>query len=900
MKCKALEIRWHETKPIFSADLHSVPPIQHIKPAHPYAKLGATGLDNLASEDDHARNERLKREHDYKDRDKSWRLATCGGDNNVRLWLVTPRPHPDAPALSLPAKKPTTPAPAPSASSSSAPHGTKPAPEPKVEYLATLSQHTGVVNCVRFAPFGEMLASAGDDGNILIWVPGESSKKMGETDEDRAYEKESWRVRSMIRSMSGKEIYDLAWSPSGDRLLAGSVDHTATIYDVLSGAPLYKIAEHTNYVQGVCWDPRGELIATQSSDRSMHVYEVRDAKKGGAGGVEVHAVGKNSRLEVQRRPLSASSSSAGPSASSTSSGSLKRARKPSEAAAAPDLLTPSSSAGATASRPGMPARASSTRSDVSDRSTATTVATTAGGAEVMKPMDPPTGIPHHPPPPPPRAHSHSRRSSTSGSQPSQSPRLTPVAVPPGGGSSASLSMRSPSPAPPLPAVMLPLSPKISPAPAPAGDDDSSSSTARSQQQQPPVQTQTIKLYGDANSTPFFRRLCWSTDGSLLLTPAGLWEDPYAAPASLSASTASSSSSSSKRDKKDKKEDRAAPGAGATEPRPTVYIYSRANVARPPVAHLPGHRTTSIAIRFCPVLFDLRSSSSSSSSGSGSSSSVAGAGAGTGKSRGEGEGAEDEEEGVGRVELGNETKDVSLVGPSSSSSSSTAGDKGKARALDGDDKDKDKPPSMFDLPYRMVYAVATLDSVYLYDTQQAGPIAMFGNLHYAPFTDLTWSTDGQTLVISSQDGYCSVVAFEPGELGTLYADQRPWTSPTAAPGVAAAPATAAAPGPAPSLKVEHKPDTAGALPSLFAKVASSSSTAASTSTSTGTSTPAVVVDLTQSDSASSSPVKRPSSAAGAGAGAGAGARDGAQDEDGPPPEKKQKKRVAPTLVRPLGS
>ncbi|GAA5944693.1 hypothetical protein JCM3775_007579 [Rhodotorula graminis] len=909
MKCKALEIRWHETKPIFSADLHSVPPSQHIKPAHPYAKLGATGVDNHAGEDDHARSERLKREHDSNDRDKSWRLATCGGDNNVRLWLVTPRPHPDAPALSLPAKQPTSAAPAPSSSSSSAPHANKPAPEPKVEYLATLSQHTGVVNCVRFAPVGEMLASAGDDGNILIWVPGESSKKMGETDEDRAYEKESWRVRSMIRSMSGKEIYDLAWSPSGDRLLAGSVDHTATIYDVLSGAPLYKIAEHTNYVQGVCWDPRGELIATQSSDRSMHVYKVRDAKKGGAGGVEVHAVGKNSRLEVQRRPLSASSSSAGPSASSTSSGSLKRARKPSEAAA-PDLLTPSSSAGATASRPGMPARASSTRSDVSDRSTATTAATTTGGAEVMKPMDPPTGIPHHPPPPPPRAHSHSRRSSTSGSQPSQSPRLTPVAMPPGGsgGGSGSLSMRSPSPAPPLPAVMLPLSPKISPAPAPAAADELSSSTAHSQQQhqqQPPLQTQTIKLYGDANSTPFFRRLCWSTDGSLLLTPAGLWEDPYAAPASLSASgSGSGAPSSSKRDKKDKKDDRAAPGAGATEPRPTVYIYSRANVARPPVAHLPGHRTTSIAIRFCPVLFDLRSSSSSSSaagSGSGSGAAAAGPGAGAVKSgseveRGEVEG---EDEGVARVELGSETQDVSLVGLSSSSSSAAAGDKGKARALDGDDKDK--PQSMFDLPYRMVYAVATLDSVYLYDTQQAGPIAMFGNLHYAPFTDLTWSTDGQTLVISSQDGYCSVVAFEPGELGTLYADQRPWTSPTDASAIAAATSTAPAPNPSPRVKVEPKPDSAGALPSLFAKVASSSSsTSAPTSASAGTSTSAVVVDLTQSDSASSSPVKRPSSAAGAGSSSAAGARDGAQDEDGPPPEKKQKKRVAPTLVRPLGS
>lgn len=57
-----------------------------------------------------------------------------------------------------------------------------------------------------------MLASAGDDGNILLWVPSDPSSSttgtgvpmnkaqtFGETDEDRAYEKESWRVRAMIR-----------------------------------------------------------------------------------------------------------------------------------------------------------------------------------------------------------------------------------------------------------------------------------------------------------------------------------------------------------------------------------------------------------------------------------------------------------------------------------------------------------------------------------------------------------------------------------------------------------------------------------------------------------------------------------------------------------------------------
>jgi chromatin assembly factor 1 subunit B len=46
-------------------------------------------------------------------------------------------------------------------------------------------------------------------------------------------------------------------------------------------------------------------------------------------------------------------------------------------------------------------------------------------------------------------------------------------------------------------------------------------------------------------------------------------------------------------------------------------------------------------------------------------------------------------------------------------------------------------SVFALPYRMLFAVATQDTVMIYDTQQAGPICMFTNLHYSSFTDMAW-------------------------------------------------------------------------------------------------------------------------------------------------------------------
>jgi len=48
-----------------------------------------------------------------------------------------------------------------------------------------------------------------------------------------------------------------------------------------------------------------------------------------------------------------------------------------------------------------------------------------------------------------------------------------------------------------------------------------------------------------------------------------------------------------------------------------------------------------------------------------------------------------------------------------------------------------PTMAFSLPYRMIFAVATEDSVLLYDTQQQTPLCVVSNLHCATFTDLSW-------------------------------------------------------------------------------------------------------------------------------------------------------------------
>lgn len=433
----------------------------------------------------------------------------------------------------------------------------------------------------------------------------------------------------------------------------------------------------------------------------MHIYSLAPT----ATGLQVQAVGKNARMDVKHKQggswanLSSSSTSALKSLTSNSNEQEKDSKgKEKESNLAEGSI---SSQG----RPRL--QRSDSRASDSDRSEASSTrpSISNSGGPISGTADEPTLMD------PPFRPTSSRNSSTSGSQTftttnttAPSPTLTPHSVIPS--HSGARPFRSPSPAP-LPAVRLPPSPTLAPATTTVAGASSIPTTLNN-----------VKLYGDANSTPFFRRLTWSTDGSLLLTPAGLFEDPYAGVATASTLPLASNSDPSSSKKKRKNSNPVASSSTAATssttpvitsgPKPTVYIYSRSNVSKAPIAHLPGHKTTSIAIRFCPVLWELRRLKKNN----------------------------DENEAEGddcpNIQLGVEGVEVKLnTEEEEEEVDNGAGvDKGK-------EKERERPDSLFDLPYRMIYAVATLDAVFLYDTQQAGPICMFGNLHYAPFTDLSW-------------------------------------------------------------------------------------------------------------------------------------------------------------------
>ncbi|KAJ3258742.1 Chromatin assembly factor 1 subunit B [Boothiomyces macroporosus] len=330
------------------------------------------------------------------------RFATCGGDHNARIWSLK---------------------------------------DGNVEYLSTLSRHSAAVNCVRWSPNGQYIATGGDDGSILLWE--QTDKKQQSLDDDEFENLEHWRTAIILRGTTS-DLYDLAWSPNGTMIASAGIDSSIRVFDIKEQKCVHVLTEHQHFVQGVAWDPLFQYIASQSSDRALHVYKYEEKQK-------------------------------------------------------------------------------------------------------------------------------------------NSPKLL---------------------------------------------------------------EEKTRMYMDEDLNSFFRRLAFSPDGQLLISTGGTHNQAM-----------------------------------------TAYVFTRP--FNNPCAHLSNHQKAVIAVKFNPLKYKLRS----------------------------------------------------------------------------------KEKSFASTDYRYIYALATHDSVAIYDTEDMAPIAFFGKFHYASLTDISWSYDGQYLMISSIDGFCSMIEFPDNELGEIIVEEK---------------------------------------------------------------------------------------------------------------------------------
>ena len=68
-------------------------------------------------------------------------------------------------------------------------------------------------------------------------------------------------------------IWDLAWNPKGDKIVSGTDDKLAIVWDALSGVKILELRGHLHNVRSVSWSPNGEQIASGSFDTTAIIWD---------------------------------------------------------------------------------------------------------------------------------------------------------------------------------------------------------------------------------------------------------------------------------------------------------------------------------------------------------------------------------------------------------------------------------------------------------------------------------------------------------------------------------------------------------------------------------------------------------------------------------------------------
>jgi WD40 repeat protein len=120
--------------------------------------------------------------------------------------------------------------------------------------VRSLKGHSYTIYDLAFSPDGDRLASASHDATLRIW-----DVKTGTT-------------LQVLKGHSAP-VHGVAWSSDGKHVVSGSLDKTARVWSLDTGAATAVMREHQDQISTVDWSPDGKTIATGCNDKAVRLYE---------------------------------------------------------------------------------------------------------------------------------------------------------------------------------------------------------------------------------------------------------------------------------------------------------------------------------------------------------------------------------------------------------------------------------------------------------------------------------------------------------------------------------------------------------------------------------------------------------------------------------------------------
>jgi len=126
----------------------------------------------------------------------------------------------------------------------------------------------GKIYAMALAPDGRTLAVGG-------WMHPECAGRCGDI---RLHDVASGQVLGLLRGHEDV-VNALAFSPDGQRLVSGSADQTAIVWEVASRRALQRLEGHTDTIYAVGFTPDGKRVVTGSFDHDLRLWAADSGKR---------------------------------------------------------------------------------------------------------------------------------------------------------------------------------------------------------------------------------------------------------------------------------------------------------------------------------------------------------------------------------------------------------------------------------------------------------------------------------------------------------------------------------------------------------------------------------------------------------------------------------------------
>lgn len=126
--------------------------------------------------------------------------------------------------------------------------------------ILTIPGHRGAVNSIAFSSDGQTLVSGSDDKTIRLW---------------------NRRTGRRLLTLTGHTgpVNAIALSRDGQTLASGSDDKTVRLWNLNTGEVKRILTGHGGAVNAVALSPNGQIVASASSDNTIRLSNVQDGKR---------------------------------------------------------------------------------------------------------------------------------------------------------------------------------------------------------------------------------------------------------------------------------------------------------------------------------------------------------------------------------------------------------------------------------------------------------------------------------------------------------------------------------------------------------------------------------------------------------------------------------------------